>query len=216
MEEKEQVEDNPVEGSEAERPATKVGKEAKSSASAPVSKAKGDEEDLEEQDEDDEEEEDEEGEGDGDPDAALHQFEHDDPLGPGYDLDGGELIDQQDANLPWQTDVSSPKEFFSTELLYRFDVVEPENRKLFDGTYRIELKGDQNLTWSITVGEDLKISTDRKDAEIVLKMSEGDFMELVNGRLNPQLAILAQKMKIEGEVRKAILFHELLIPAPEQ
>ncbi len=171
---------------------------------------------LEEQEEQEEEEEESEESAEADdPDSALHQFEHDDPLGPGYDLDAGELIDQQETHLPWQTDVSTPKEFFTTELLYRFDVVEPAERELFDGTYRIELSGDESLTWSVGVGEDLSVSNSKQDAEIVFQLSETDFMELVNGRLNPQLAILAQKMKVIGDVRKAILFQELLIPAPE-
>jgi hypothetical protein len=170
--------------------------------------------DLEDDEDEDHEDHEDDEVVDGD-DAALQQFIHDDPLAPGYDLEGGELLNQQEVHLPWQTDVSTPKEFFTTELLYRFDVVEPADRQLFDGTYCIEIKGEEMMPWSITVGEELKVSNTREEAEIVLKISETDFMELVNGRLNPQLAILAQKMKVDGEVKKAVLFQELLIPAPE-
>lgn len=211
MDEKEEKQDE-AEANEATTAATEELAEVELSADAESSAEE--EESAVEEEEEEEEETEESSEGDS-ADAALHQFEHDDPLGPGYDLDGGELIDQQESHLPWQTDVATPKEFFTTELLYRFDVVEPTQRELFDGKYRIELSGDDSLTWSVGVGEDLSVSNTKEDAEIVFQLSETDFMELVNGRLNPQLAILAQKMKVVGDVRKAILFQELLIPAPE-
>lgn len=168
-----------------------------------------------EKEEDDEEEEEE----DVPSEQSPPEFENDDPLAPAYDLERGTLLDKQhdhSANkLPWRSGVESPKEFFSAEVLYRYDVLEPEDQKKLAGKYRMELKGFQGGVWTINIAEDLEIVNRKEDADLVLSMQPKDFLQLVNGTLNPQLAILSQKMKVTGDVKKAIQFQQLLAPTPE-
>ncbi|MCB0325889.1 MAG: SCP2 sterol-binding domain-containing protein [Bdellovibrionales bacterium] len=191
-----------------------IAEPAKRAARAPAASRKDADDDDDEEADDDALDGAAETDGDTEQPEELQEYESDDPLGPGFDLDG-EPLDPQAAHLPWQTDVASPKEFFGTELLYRFDIVEPEERQQFDGTYRIELKGAQGGVWTVTVAEQLEVVNRKEDAEIVLSMSQKDFMSLVNGKLNPQLAILAQKVKLQGDVKKALLFQALLAPSYE-
>lgn len=141
----------------------------------------------------------------------------DDPMGEAYDLEHGSRLDEHPdpTALPWQTDVKSPKEFFSTEILYRFDILEDDEQRAIAGTYRIELKGAEGGIWTITVGEEFKVQNSREDADIVLSMQLRDFLNLINGQLNPQLAVLSQKMKITGDLRRALAFQEILTPSPD-
>jgi hypothetical protein len=165
-----------------------------------------------------EEEEDSEDEEDGQviPGEEDLEYVQDDPLAPAYDLERGTLLDkQQPGGLPWRSDVRSAKEFFNTELLYRFDILEMPQRDLITGRYRIELKGYQGGVWSIIIGDDIEVVNRKEDAEIVLVMQQRDFLLMVNGRLNPQLAILGNKMKIVGDVKKAVWFQSLLYPTIE-
>ena len=141
----------------------------------------------------------------------------DDPMGEAYCLDDGSLIDEgSEEVLPWRSDVKSPREFFSTEILYRYDILEAAEQNALVGSYRLELKGNEGGIWSISVNDEITVeNTADSDAEIVISMNRNDFMNIINGRLNPQLAILAQKIKVKGDTRRAVIFQSLLTPTPE-
>lgn len=145
-------------------------------------------------------------------------FQHEDPHAPGFDLDDGEPLlprhsgRRSGEELPWRSDVPSAKDFFGTEVLYRFDIIPPELRELLAGTYRIELKGYKGGVWSMNIGKDLVVVNRREEAEVVISMQHNDFISIVNGELNPQLAILAQRARFSGDVRKVVALQSLLAP----
>lgn len=140
----------------------------------------------------------------------------DDPMGEAYCLDDGTPIGETEEEvLPWRSDVKTPREFFNTEILYRYDILDPSEQEALKGSYRVELKGQDGGIWSIAVEDELSVDNTRNDAEIVLSLHHKDFMNIINGRLNPQLAILAQKIKVKGDTRRAIVFQSLLTPTPE-
>ena len=163
------------------------------------------------------EHEEEETEGEGFTHEGEVEYEQDDPLAPAFDLDEGTPlpVGRGRGGLPARAVVKSAKEFFNGEILYRFDILEDEARTELLGKYRIELKGFQGGIWTIDVGEQLEIVNRRDEAEIVLTMQQRDFLQLVNGELNPQLAVFAQKMRISGDLRKAVAFQALLSPEGE-
>ncbi len=143
------------------------------------------------------------------------EYETDDPLAPAYDLERGVPLSHNkhhDQEFRGRNKVRSPKEFFNSEILYRFDILADEDRQNLRGRYRIELKGYQGGVWTILVGEQMDIVNRREDAEIVFTMQQSDFLHLVNGQLNPQLALFAQKMRVQGDVRRAVLFQDVLVP----
>ena len=51
-----------------------------------------------------------------------------------------------------------------------------------------------------------------KDPEVTLEISSRDFLEIVNGKLNPQLALLSKKIKVNGNMDKAIKIQDILAP----
>ncbi len=134
-----------------------------------------------------------------------------------YDFESGELIDDDPhAGIPSRNLVSSAKEFFNTEILYRFDILEDAERKKLTGKYLVELVGDTSESWSVQLDNDLEIVNKAiDDAEVTLKVSERDFILLVNGDLNPQLAFLSEKVKTLGSLDKALSFQSILAPTPE-
>lgn len=145
----------------------------------------------------------------GDPDAV------DDLLA--YDLENGSLMDIQSSIdepfVPRRTEIKSAKEFFNTEILYRFDILENFQRKKLNGCVRIELKGYQGGVWSVIIGDNnIEVVNRKEEADLVIVMQQKDFLHIVNGRINCMLAILAQKMKIIGDVSKALDFQILLVP----
>lgn len=176
--------------------------------------AKQEDAELDESNSDSDEEEEE--------DAGEEDFSGviDDPLAPGFDLDGGDPLDEVSAReetrrYPYRSKIGSAAEFFSTEILYRFDILEDEFRTEVAGKYRIELRGYNGGVWTISLGDDITVENRRDEADVVLSMQQSDFLHLVNGKINPQLAMLSQKVKVVGDVRKAVSLQALLFPSQE-
>ena len=147
---------------------------------------------------------------------ANDQFFETEDFSEAYDLDHGELIkhDPNDplSGLPSKNIVGNAKEFFSTEILYRFDILEDHERKKLKGSYLIELQGDTGGSWTLEIEDDLEISNEKKDAEVTLNMRPKDFVLMVNGELNPQLSLLSGKFKVKGDYNKAVTIQTLLSP----
>lgn len=140
-------------------------------------------------------------------------------LGTAYDLDDGEMLNadfaEEDPKYPWRNRIETAKEFFGTEILYRYDILEVEDRDKLKGSYRIELKGENGGIWTITLGDELDVVNVKEEAEVVISMHQRDFMLLVNGELNPQVAFLANKIRSQGDLTRAINFQAVLAPAGE-
>ncbi len=150
--------------------------------------------------------------------GAEAEFETDDPLAPAFDIERGiPLAHTRNAEVVAQVraKVTSAKEFFNSEILYRFDILEDADREDLKGAYRVELKGYQGGIWTVVVGDQLEVVNRREDAEIVLTMQQSDFIHLVNGNLNPQLALFAQKMRVQGDVKRAVHFQTVLVPSAD-
>lgn len=143
------------------------------------------------------------------------QAELDDPIEEAYEFEQREQrnFEREERSQPSRSKIKNAKEFFNTEMLYRFDIMEDGLRKQLAGSYRLELKGYQGGIWTVKVGEQLDIVNRKEDSEITYNMQQRDFVLLVNGQLNPQLAIFAGKMKITGDLKKSVDFIELLAPA---
>ena len=214
-----QEEDLPESPSEADKTREDAVIPSDKDSVAKLESAKTNAESEDVSDDHDDEEDDEEG-ADSETDSSDEtDFEGiaDDPLAPAYDLDLGAPLetDEHDAQLPWETKVRSAKEFFNTEVLYRFDILPPEDQEQLKGKYRLELKGEQGGVWTLNLGDDLDVVNRKEDADVVLSMKESDFMNIVNGSLNPQLAILAEKVRVQGDVRRVVLFQNILAPSRE-
>ena len=125
------------------------------------------------------------------------------------------VSDDSEEKLPWKSNIGSSKEFFNTEILYRYDILHLEEREKVNGSYLLELEGDGGGFWTVKLANDINVENSREDADISLTMSQKDFLNIVNGELNPQLAILAKKIQIKGDIKKAIAFQSLLAPTGE-
>ncbi len=139
--------------------------------------------------------------------------ENDDPLDEAFDLESEEAHpEEQTVSRPKRYKISSAKEFFNTEVIYRYDLLEESEKEVIKGRYRIELKGFQGGIWTIDINAELHVSNRAEDADVVIGMQQNDFLDVVNGSLNPQLAILSQKIRVNGDIKKAVFFQSVLAP----
>lgn len=137
-----------------------------------------------------------------------------DPLSEAFELLSNQEEDDEfeEEQVKFNIKISNPKEFFDTEILKRFDHLDNEDRNYLSGSYRIEIRGANGGLWSLNCGNELRISSNKEDAELVMMLNSDDFISLVNGKMNPQLALASRRIKINGDSRKAVLFQNLLVP----
>ncbi len=136
-----------------------------------------------------------------------------DPLSEAYELTTSELEEEEVTKV--NTKINTPKEFFQTELVYRYDVLEPSEKEEIKGTYRIEIRGAEGGVWTLTFDNEVSVSPQKEDAELVLMMHADDFVSVVNGKVNPQLALASRRIKISGNSKRASLFQNILAPRAE-
>ncbi|HMO17239.1 MAG TPA: SCP2 sterol-binding domain-containing protein [Oligoflexia bacterium] len=142
-----------------------------------------------------------------------------DPLSAAYDLEEGNIIelgktyDDDPTTQKTRSAVTTAKEFFNQELLYRFDLLREDEREQLTGRYRIEVRGTDGGVWTLSVDKkDINIVPAKEDADLVLMVQQDDFISVVNGYINPQIALASQRIKISGDPRKASLFQNVLAP----
>ena len=158
----------------------------------------------------------------GDESPASSEVDSENP----YDLKGFELEQEQEGAAPEERStrdrrrgrrqsVPSPKEFFDEDIVYRYDLVEEPERTVLRGSYRLELKGQQGGVWTVRIGDTIEVLNRREDADVVLSVQQGDFMRLVNGQLNPQIAILSKKLRVTGDLKQAMAFNSVICPSDD-
>jgi len=80
-----------------------------------------------------------------------------------------------------------------------------------DATYQFELTGEGGGTYHLTVGGGSctvgQGPTDK--ANITVTMQASDYLDMINGRLNPQMAFMAGKLKIKGDMNLALKMQEI-------
>lgn len=97
----------------------------------------------------------------------------------------------------------TPQEFFEKNLAARF---KPEKAKGVDVTVQVNLTGNTPTDWVITI-KDQKIQAAQgviSDAKLVLKTSEADFLDLVNGKISAERAFFSGKINFKGDITTAL------------
>jgi putative sterol carrier protein len=97
----------------------------------------------------------------------------------------------------------TPQEFFEQALPTRF---KPEKAKAIDVIVQLNLSGSNPTDWVITI-KDQKIQAKQgtaADPTLILKASETDFLDLVNGKLSAEKAFFSGKLNFKGNLGTAL------------
>ena len=73
-------------------------------------------------------------------------------------------------------------------------------------TYQFNITGDEEQVWSVAIANDDITVTEgpAEKASIELTMAAADFLALIGGTLNGQMAFLTGKLKIKGDMTLAM------------
>jgi len=88
----------------------------------------------------------------------------------------------------------------------------PEKVKDIEAAIAIDLTGDDGGRWVIDcTKKPAQIKPDKKSSvAMTVHMKSSDFVKMANGELNPQMAFLFGKIKIEGDLGLAMKLGGLL------
>jgi putative sterol carrier protein len=82
--------------------------------------------------------------------------------------------------------------------------VNQDKLKEIGAVYKFALEGDDGGTWVMDLRDDPKVTEGDGEAQCVIKMSAGDFVDMIEGRANPQQLFFMGKLRIEGDMGLAM------------
>ncbi len=105
----------------------------------------------------------------------------------------------------------TPKEIIEVKIAKRLKE-RPEDAKGIGVPVAINLTGEGAGRWVIDCSKDpAEVRLDAKSpAQMTITMDGADLVKMVGGELNPQMAFLAGKVKVEGNLGLAIKLGQLL------
>lgn len=115
------------------------------------------------------------------------------------DLKSTPIFELMDAYLK----VDGEKAVKTCDAVYNFEILQKKGGPV-DTCWVIDLKNGKG---AVSQGR-------AKDAAATFSMIDEEYVQLVDGKLNPQMAFLQGKMKIKGNMKKANIFTPELFPKP--
>jgi putative sterol carrier protein len=105
---------------------------------------------------------------------------------------------------------STPKEFFAK----KNEQLKADGGKLasINSTYQFSLSGDDGGDWVIELTENCQEVRDGSDenAACTIAMTAEDFMGLIDGSLNAQMAFMTGKLQVKGDMGLALKLQNVL------
>ena len=107
--------------------------------------------------------------------------------------------------------IKEPKEWFEKELPEKVKD-DPTTVEGFDGVLVFQITGDNAGTWGVEIRDNVLTIHDggHEKPDIQVTMKAGDFVNFINGKLNPQMAFMTGKLKVKGNMQLAMKLNKLL------
>jgi putative sterol carrier protein len=81
-----------------------------------------------------------------------------------------------------------------------------------NATYQFDLTGDGGGTWQVAVGSgscQVAQGAPNDKPNITITMAAGDYLDMITGKLNPQMAFMGGKLKIKGDMSLALKMQQI-------
>ena len=105
------------------------------------------------------------------------------------------------------TEARTPKDFFEKILPSRF---KQEKAAGIDVTVYVNIAGSNGGDWVVTI-KDQKLESregTHPSPTLEFKMTEADFMDLINGKMGAEKAFMTGKLKFKGNIGLALKLRE--------
>ena len=103
----------------------------------------------------------------------------------------------------------NPKEYFETDISNKLRD-RPELVQRINAIYQFEITGESGGQWVVDlIKGEVRTGADEA-ARCTVTMGDEDFMQMVGGVLNPQMAFMSGKLKVGGDMGLAMKLTEIL------
>ncbi|MFO0728989.1 MAG: SCP2 sterol-binding domain-containing protein [Myxococcota bacterium] len=105
----------------------------------------------------------------------------------------------------------TPKQIFEEKIADRL-AKNPNVATEINSTYQFELTGDGGGSWAVdlTKKADFVVPGTIPDPKVTITMTSKDFVDLVEGRLNGQMAFMQGKLKLKGDMALALKLQKIV------
>jgi putative sterol carrier protein len=90
--------------------------------------------------------------------------------------------------------------------------VDPAKLAGINATVVFDLSGDNGGKWTLKVADGAANVTDGADpsASATIKMSDADYVAMTSGNLNPMMAFMSGKIKVEGDLNTVMKLQSIM------
>jgi putative sterol carrier protein len=80
-------------------------------------------------------------------------------------------------------------------------------------TYAFELEGVGGGSWTVRVADGALVVQDGAgtDADVTVRAKAADWLSIVEGRMDPQLAYLTKRLRVSGDLQLALRLREVVL-----
>jgi len=106
--------------------------------------------------------------------------------------------------------VQSVRDVFERHMPERLKA-KPDVVAKINAVYQFHISGPGGGAWSVDcTGGGVVAPGTVAGARCTVAVAEGDFLNIVNGKLNPQMAFMSGKLKIQGDMGLAMKLQQIL------
>jgi putative sterol carrier protein len=105
----------------------------------------------------------------------------------------------------------TPKSFFEEKIAKKL-VDKPETSKAVNSIYEFNITGDNGGVWTVDLTKEPGTvqAGSTGNAKCTVTCAAGDFMNIVSGKMNPQMAFMSGKLKIKGDMALAMKLQKVI------
>src|SRR5437660_4057292 len=95
----------------------------------------------------------------------------------------------------------TPKSYFEEKIAQKLKD-KPETSKAVNAVYEFNITGDAGGVWTVDLTKEPGVVTPGTtgQAKCTVTATTGDFMNIVSGKMNAQMAFMSGKLKIKGDM----------------
>src|SRR6476619_5213694 len=105
----------------------------------------------------------------------------------------------------------TPKSYFEEKIAQKL-VAKPDISKAVNAVYEFNITGDNGGVWTVDLTKEPGVVTPGTtgQAKCTVTASTGDFMNIVSGKMNAQMAFMSGKLKIKGDMGLAMKLQKVI------
>ena len=105
----------------------------------------------------------------------------------------------------------TPKSYFEEKIANKLKD-KPETSKAVNAVYEFNITGDNGGVWTVDLTKEpgAVSAGSAGTAKCTVTCAAGDFMNIVSGKMNPQMASMSGKLKIKGDMGLAMKLQKVI------